>query len=54
MEGPLNVLSSDSKAVSNEKYTTVPLAHARVITKVFTHYIILMEITDTMARFHNR
>ena len=46
---PLNNLSSDSEAaVSNEKYTTVQLAHERVITKIFAHYKIPMEITDTI------
>ena len=45
---PLNDLSSDSEeTVSNEKYTTVQLAHERVITK-FLHTKISMEITDTI------
>ena len=46
---PLNDLSSDSEAaVSNEKYTTVQLAHERVITKIIAYYKIPMEITDTI------
>ena len=46
---PLNDLSGDSEStVSREGCTAVQLAHERVITKIFAHYEIPLEITDTI------
>ena len=46
---PLNNLSGDSEAtVSCEGYTAIQLVHESVITKIFAHYEISLEITDTI------